>query len=138
MGCQLESTPQNKPLVYCIVYQFIGIELFFMLWNRYFLCIYKMYLHYVVFAFGLNIDHKFFNLSVAVLKLVSAIFYQFFIFSPNDSPSDSMKNVFISSKKFFSFSRFQIFVIFSVLSTLSRFKRMKECGIIYDVINCLA
>ena len=28
------------------------------------------------------------------LKLVSAIFYQFFIFSPNDSPLKTMKNVF--------------------------------------------
>ena len=28
------------------------------------------------------------------LKLVSAIFYQIFVFSPNDSPSKSMKNVF--------------------------------------------
>ena len=28
------------------------------------------------------------------LKLVSAIFYQIFIFSPNDNPSKTMKNVF--------------------------------------------
>ena len=28
------------------------------------------------------------------LNLVSAIFYQIFIFSPNDSPSKTMKNVF--------------------------------------------
>ena len=28
------------------------------------------------------------------LKLVSANFYQIFIFSPNDSPSKTMKNVF--------------------------------------------
>ena len=28
------------------------------------------------------------------LKLVSAIFYQFFIFSPDESPSKTMKNVF--------------------------------------------
>ena len=28
------------------------------------------------------------------LKLVSAIFYQLFIFSPNDSPSKTVKNVF--------------------------------------------
>ena len=28
------------------------------------------------------------------LKLVSAIFYQIFIFSPNDSPSKTTKNVF--------------------------------------------
>ena len=29
-----------------------------------------------------------------VLKLVSAIFYEFFIFLPNDSPSKTVKNVF--------------------------------------------
>ena len=29
-----------------------------------------------------------------LLKLVSTIFYQIFIFSPNDSPSKTMKNVF--------------------------------------------
>ena len=29
-----------------------------------------------------------------LLKLVSAIFYQIFIFSPNDSPLKTMKNVF--------------------------------------------
>ena len=29
-----------------------------------------------------------------ILKLVSAIFYQNFIFSPYDSPSNTMKNVF--------------------------------------------
>ena len=28
------------------------------------------------------------------LKLVSAIFYQIFIFSPNDSPSKAVKNAF--------------------------------------------
>ena len=41
--------------------------------------------------------------SIAGLKLVSAIFYQIFIFSINDKPSKTMKNVFISSKKLFSF-----------------------------------
>ena len=35
------------------------------------------------------------------LKLVSAIFYQFFIFSPNDSPLKTMKNVFYFIKKAF-------------------------------------
>ena len=31
---------------------------------------------------------------IMTLKLVSAIFYQFLYFSPNDSPSKTMKNVF--------------------------------------------
>ena len=45
------------------------------------------------------------NLSPLVLKLiddltlVSAIFYQIFIFSPNDSNSKTMKNVFSFIKK---------------------------------------
>ena len=33
------------------------------------------------------------------LKLVSTIFYQIFIFSPNDSPSKTIKNVFYFIKK---------------------------------------
>ena len=46
------------------------------------------------------------------LKLVF-IFYQIFIFSPNDSPLKTMKNVyFISSKKLFSFSRYSNFCDF--------------------------
>ena len=32
--------------------------------------------------------------SLLLLKLASAIFYQFFIFSPNDSPSKAMKSIF--------------------------------------------
>ena len=43
------------------------------------------------------------------LKLVSAIFYQIFIFSPNDRPSKIMKNIFISSEKLFWFSRYSNF-----------------------------
>ena len=34
-----------------------------------------------------------------MLKLLSAIFYQIFIFSPNDSLSKTMKNVFYFIKK---------------------------------------
>ena len=47
------------------------------------------------------IDHKLlivklykYGVSSSALKLVSAIFYQIFIFSPKDSPSKTMKNVF--------------------------------------------
>ena len=47
------------------------------------------------------------------LKRMSGIFYQFFIFLPNDSPLKTMKYVFfISSQKFFSFSRYSNFVFF--------------------------
>ena len=63
------------------------------------------------------------------LKLVSAIFYQFFIFSPNESPLKTMKNVFYFIKK-------ALFVLeISFLSTVSRFKRTNGSGIHYDVIN---
>ena len=34
-----------------------------------------------------------------ILELVSAIFYEIFIFSPNDSPSNIMKNVFYFIQK---------------------------------------
>ena len=44
------------------------------------------------------------------LKLVSAIFYQMFIFSSNGRPSKTMKSFFfISSKKLFLFSRYSNF-----------------------------
>ena len=64
------------------------------------------------------------------LKLVSAIFYQIFIFSPNDS-----QMFFISSKKLFSLLRYLNFCdFFTYLSTLSRFKRTNRSGIMYDVM----
>ena len=47
-----------------------------------------------------------------MLKLVCAIFYQIFIFSPNYSPLKTTKMFSISSKKLFSFSRYSLFCIF--------------------------
>ena len=67
-------------------------------------------------------------------KLVSAIFFQISIFSPNDSPSKTVKMFFISSKKLFPFSRHSNFYNFP-LSTLSRFKRTNGSVLIYDVMN---
>ena len=67
------------------------------------------------------------------LKLVSAIFYQIFIFSSKDSPSKTMENV--SSKNLFSFSRYLNFCNFFPSFTLSRFKRANGSGIIHDVMN---
>ena len=72
-------------------------------------------------------------------KLVSAIFYQIFIFPPNDNSSEIMKNLFLSHlKSSFRCRDIQFFVIFSFLSKLSRFKRPNGSGIIYDVMNWLA
>ena len=39
------------------------------------------------------------NLETPALKLVSAIFYQFFVFPQNASPSKTMKSVFYFNKK---------------------------------------
>ena len=47
------------------------------------------------------------------LKLVSAIFYQIFIFSPNDSPSKTEKCFLFHLKSSFRSRDIQIFVIFS-------------------------
>ena len=47
------------------------------------------------------------------LKLVSAIFYEIFIFLPNDSPSKTAKNLFsFHLKSSFRSLDIQIFVIF--------------------------
>ena len=63
----------------------------------------------------------------ALLKLVFTIFYQIFVFSPNDSLSKTLKNVFlIHLKGFFHSQNIQIFEIFPFLSTRSRFKRTNE------------
>ena len=67
------------------------------------------------------------------LKLVSAIFYQIFTFSPNDSPLKTEKCFLFHLKSAFRSLDIQIFVIFS-LSTLSRFNRANGNGIIYDVM----
>ena len=74
-----------------------------------------------------------------MLKLVSAIFYQIFIFSSNDRPSKTMKNVlYFIEKAPFVPQIFKFIKFFSVFSTLPRFQRANGSGIIYDVINCLA
>ena len=50
--------------------------------------------------------------TVQSLKLVSAIFYQIFIISLNDSPSKIIKIVFYFIEKLFPFSRYSNFYIF--------------------------
>ena len=73
------------------------------------------------------------------LKLVSAIFYQIFIVSPNDSPLKTMKNVFyFIEKALFVLKIFKFLWFFPFLSALSRFKRANGSGIIYDVMKWLA
>ena len=50
--------------------------------------------------------------TVNCLKACVCNFLSNFYFSPNNSPSKLMKNVFISSKKHFLFSRYSNFCIF--------------------------
>ena len=74
--------------------------------------------------------------SLDYLKLVSAIFYQIFIFHKMIALLKTVKNVFLFHIKNSFHSRdIEIFVSFSFLSTLSRFKRKSGSGIIYDVMN---
>ena len=66
-----------------------------------------------VIKYGLIKVMKF---TISFLKLVSVIFYQIFIFSPNVRPSKTMKNVFLFHRKSsFRFRDIQFFVIFSLL-----------------------
>ena len=70
------------------------------------------------------------------LKFVSTIFYQFFIFSPNDSPLKTMKNVcYFIWKALSVLKRFDFLWFFTFLSTLSKCKWTNWSGVIYDVMN---
>ena len=64
-------------------------------------------------------EHCSFKISEKRRTQVSAIFCQIFIFSPNGNPLKNMKMFFISSKKFFSFSRYSNFC--SVFPSLTHF-----------------
>ena len=77
--------------------------------------------------------------SLIFLKLVSAIFYQVFVFPPNNSPSKSMKSVFYFIKRaVFVLEIFKLLYFFPFLSLLSRYKRTNGSGINCDVMNWLA
>ena len=54
------------------------------------------------------------NFLVKTLKLVSAIFIKFLFFSPNDSPSKTMKNAFYSIEKALFILRIFIFLCFGL------------------------
>ena len=61
------------------------------------------------------------------------------IFSPNDSPSNTMKKVFyFFQKALFVQEIFKLLLFFSFFSTLSRLKRTNESGIIYNFMNWFA
>ena len=66
-----------------------------------------------------------------ILKLVSTIFYQIFIFSPNDGSSKTKKCFLFHLKSSFCSRDIQNFVFFPFLSKLSTMKRANGSGIIY-------
>ena len=75
-------------------------------------------------------------------KLVSAIFYQIFIFHQIVALQKLWKMFFISSKKLFSFLRYSNFCIFIFLSFFSLSAIALEVDLrkifkVYDTINCL-
>ena len=76
-----------------------------------------------------------------VLKLVSAIFYQIFIFNQMIALEKLWKICFISSKKLFLFLRYSNFCIFvfpSFFPVSHCFRSwLKKNLKVYDVINCL-
>ena len=73
------------------------------------------------------------------LKLVSAIFYQIFIFFTKWLPFKNFEECFLFHLKSSFYSRdIHFLVIFPFLSKLFRFKRTNASGIIYDIMNWLA
>ena len=70
-----------------------------------------------------------------ILKGCVSYFLSNFYFFTIDSPSKTMKNVFISLKSSFRSQDIQIFVIFSHPFHTFQIQKDKSSGIIYDVIN---
>ena len=66
------------------------------------------------------------------------MFYQFFIFSPNDIPSKTEKYFLFHIKSSFRSQDIQIFIIFFLTFRTFPTQRTNESGIIYDVMNWLA
>ena len=84
----------------------------------------------------MNSQPTFLFLTYVNLKFVSTIFYQFFIFSPNDSPLKTMKNVcYFIWKALSVLKRFDFLWFFTFLSTLFKCKWTNWSGVIYDVMN---
>ena len=81
----------------------------------------------------MNSQPTFLFLTYVNLKFVSTIFYQFFIFSPNDSPLKTTKYVFYFIWKALFVLIFLWF--FPFLSTLPKFKKTNGSEIIYDVVD---
>ena len=79
--------------------------------------------------------------NLLLFKACVSYFLSNFYFSPNDSPSKTMKIFFISSKKLFLFLRYSNFVFLSstlFLPVSHCFRGWSKIDIkVYDIINCL-
>ena len=67
---------------------------------------------YLLFPFNTGNTLSGQKVKIVSLKLVSAIFYQIFIYHQMIAPQKIWNKFFISSKKLFSFSRYSSFCIF--------------------------
>ena len=68
---------------------------------------------------------------------MSAIFYQFFIFPPNDSPSKTMKCFLFHLRSSFHSWDIQIFVFLTSLSAIALKGDSRKTLKVYDLIICL-
>ena len=82
---------------------------------------------------------KIFSKKLKMVQACVCYFLSKFYFSPNDSPSKTMKNVFISSKKLFSSSRYSNFCISPLFLPVSHcFRGWLKINLeVFDIINCL-
>ena len=93
----------------------------------------------IPFAWWPSVSPNNLALNMEDLNLMSAIFYQILIFSPNNSPSKTMKKVFnFIEKALFVLERFQVLHFFLFLSTFSRFKKTNGQGIVNNFMSWLA
>ena len=73
--------------------------------------------------------------------ILEAYFLSIFSFSPNDSSSKTVKNIFYLSNKLFLFSRYSVFVFLSsplFLLVSHCFREWYKINLkVYDIINCL-
>ena len=129
-------------LVVCICYRQVFFSVFDQKINLVVVCVPESFvliyhIHIYIYLFILFES----EIVLMSLKLVLAIFNQFFYFSPNDSPSKAMKMFFISSKKLFSFSRYSNFCIFvfpSFFPVSHCFRGWSKKNLkIHVIINCL-
>ena len=89
--------------------------------------------HLFIWRFNSKLWRVLLSFQSCSLKLVSAIFYQTYTFSSNDSPLKTMKNAFYFIKKLFSFSRYSNFCNF--FPSFLQFQIQKDLGLMMSSIG---